>query len=97
MKIKIANDKAWVVINDKAKAREIYEAKLFKLCFIPSGAPLRSLLDLKSKKKIGIKVQWNNEPLLYKEAMHLKELGYDLELELSCRLVLSHKKNGTIN
>lgn len=91
MKIKIANDKAWVVINDKQKAQEIFESRLFKLYLIPSGVPIRRLADLNTNKKIGIPAQWGNEPLQYKEALHLRELGYNVELEVSCRLVLSNK------
>ena len=92
MKIKIAGGKAWVIITNKQTARDIYKDKLFKLYFVPSGTPLRKESDLDSKKKIGIKVQWNNNAFVYKDALHLKQLGYDMELELSCRLVLSNKK-----
>lgn len=92
MKIKIADSKAWVIITSKQTAKDIYRDKLFKLYFVPSGILLRKESDLDSKKKIGIKVQWNNEPFVYKDALHLKQMGYNLELELSCRLVLSNKK-----
>jgi hypothetical protein len=90
MKIKIVNEKAWVVVTNKLKAKEIFNTKIFKLYFITSGLPVREK-DLDTKKKIGIKVEWNNENLQYKEAIHLKSLGYNVSLELSCRVILSNK------
>ena len=91
MKIKIAGGKAWVIITSKQTAMDIYRDKLFDLYLVPSGMPIKREADLNTKKKIGIKVQWKNEPFQYKEALHLKGLGYNMELELSCRLVLSNK------
>lgn len=54
-----------------------------------SGLPIREA-DLNTNKKVGIKVEADLSFTEYKQAIALKELGYEVDLELSCRIVIKH-------
>ena len=89
---------AWAVIGNRFKAKQIIDSKVLKVYALhrdKAHTLLKTHRDVdeafKNNKRMGVPILWDDEAVDYKKAIELKELGYEVELELSCKLVIKNK------